>query len=55
MAFSLMRVWPLVDRAQVGHDFWPSHDPMKDALARRLPGCHLWGLTSFAWTCPDAR
>jgi hypothetical protein len=39
----------------VGHDFKPSHDPMKDALARRLPGCHLWGLTSFAWTGPDAR
>jgi len=29
MAFSLMRVWPLVGRAQVGDDFWPSHDPVK--------------------------
>jgi hypothetical protein len=55
MAFSLMRVWTLAVGAQVGHDFWPRHEAMKDALARRLPGCHLWGLTSFAWTCPDAR
>src|SRR5580704_8983781 len=52
MAFSLPRVWPLVDGAQVGHDFRPSHDSMEDALAPRLPGCHLWGLTSFAWTFP---
>jgi len=39
MAFSLMRVWRLVGRAQVGHDFKPSDEAMKDALARRLPGC----------------
>jgi hypothetical protein len=42
-------------RAQVGHDFKPSYEAMKDALARRLPGCHLLGLTSFTWTGPDAR